>query len=80
MNNNKILSGDNNKEKLPKYKLGTPGWLRQLSVRLLIPMQVMISQLREFDPRIGLCADSAQAAWDSFSLFLCPPTPLKINK
>ena len=42
--------------------------------------------VREFEPRIGLCADWAEAAWDSLSLSLsvCPSPAhalsLKINK
>ena len=28
--------------------------------------------VREFEPRVGLCADSAEPAWDSLSLSLCP--------
>ena len=39
-----------------------------------------------FEPRIGLCADGAEPAWDSVSLSLSAPSthslslPLKINK
>ena len=33
--------------------------LSQISVRLLVSSQVMISWFREFEPRIGLCTDSA---------------------
>ena len=33
-----------------------------------------------FEPRVGLCADSAEPAWDASSPFLCPFSPLKINK
>ena len=28
--------------------------------------------VREFEPRVGLCADSAEPAWDSLSSSLCP--------
>ena len=31
--------------------------------------------VHEFEPRIGLCADSAEPAWDSFCLSLSLPTP-----
>ena len=40
----------------------------------------------EFKPRIGLCADSAEPAWDSLSPILSAPPllmlflPLEINK
>ena len=54
--------------------VGVPGWLSLLSVRLLVSAQVVISQFREFEPRIRLCADSAEPAWDSLSL--PPPLPL----
>ena len=69
---------------------GQPGgaWVTQsVKCPLLISAQVMISWFREFQPHIGLCADSVEPAWDSLSLlFLCPyPTrtlslSLKIKK
>ena len=31
--------------------------------------------VHEFEPHIGLCADSAQPAWDSLSLFLSLSLP-----
>ena len=46
----------------------------------------MISRFRGFEPRVRLCADSAEPAWDSLSLSLCPSPAyavslsLKINK
>ena len=61
---------------------GAPGSLSRLSVRLLVSAQVMISQSREFEARVRLCADSVEPAWDPLSL----PLPhsyspsLKINK
>ena len=38
--------------------------------------------VRGFEPLIGLCADSAESAWDSFSssLFVPPRFHSKINK
>ena len=36
--------------------------------------------VHEFKPRIGLCTDSVEPAWDSLSLPLPPPPLLKINK
>ena len=57
--------------------------------RLLISAQVMISLVvHEIEPRVGLCADSREAAWDSLSpsLYLSPAfslflsLSLKINK
>ena len=43
--------------------------------------QVVILYVREFEPCIRLCADSAEPAWDSLSLSLslCP-IPLSKNK
>ena len=32
--------------------------------------------VREFEPRIGLCADSAESAWDSLSPSLSAPPQL----
>ena len=39
--------------------------------------------VHEFEPRVGLCADGAEPAWDSLSPYLSDPPqslPLKINK
>ena len=36
--------------------------------------------VREFKPHIGLCADSAESAWDSLSPPLPHLLPTKINK
>ena len=42
--------------------------------------------VREFQPRVWLCADSVEPAWDSLSLSLCPSPAralslsLKINQ
>ena len=44
---------------------GTPGWLSQLSVRLPISPQVPDLMVCEFEPRVGLCADSVEPAWGS---------------
>ena len=51
---------------------GAPGWLSRLSIWLLVPAQVMISRLRGFKPRLGLCADSTEPAWDPLSFSLGP--------
>ena len=61
---------------------GTPGWLSQLSDRLLISIQS-----RDQAPHQVLC-DGTEPAWDSFSLSvslsapspLTAPHPFKINK
>ena len=37
-----------------KLQPGEPGWLRQLSVGLLVSAQVMISRFHEFEPRLKL--------------------------
>ena len=36
--------------------------------------------VREFQPHVGLCADSVESAWDSLSLCPSPSFSLKINK
>ena len=57
-----------------------PGWLNGLSVRLLVSAQVMISQFGEFEPRVELCADGAEPAWDSLSSpSLLAPPPLMLS-
>ena len=60
-----------------------PGWLRWLSVQLLILAQVMISFssghdliVREIEPHVGLCTDSVEPTWDSLFFSFCP----QINK
>ena len=60
---------------------GVPGWLSRVGVRLLVSAQVMISQLRGFKPRIGLCAGSREPAWDSLSLSFSahPPHALSLS-
>ena len=76
---------------LEKGRVGVPRWLSRLSVQVLILAQVMIS-VCEFEPRVKLCSDSAEPAWDSLSLPVSRPLPcssilslslslfLKINK
>ena len=58
---------------------GALGWLSWLSLQLLISAQVMISQVHEFEPHVGLCADSVQPAWDSLSFSLCPSFTLPLS-
>ena len=59
------------------------GWS---SIQLSVSAQVMTSRFREFKPRVGLCADSVEPAWDPLSLSLSLPLHhslrlrLKINK
>ena len=57
-----------------KYSWGSPRWLSRFSIRLLISVHVMILGCG-FKPYIGLCADSAERAWDSLSLSLSLPAP-----
>ena len=55
-----------------KNKLGVPGWRSQLSVRLQPGHDLTV---REFEPRVGLCADCSEpGACFRFcvSLSLCP--------
>ena len=35
--------------------------------------------VREFEPRVGLCTDSTEPAWDSVSLSLCPSPALSLS-
>ena len=46
------------------------------SVEHLIPAQVMISR---FEPCMGLCAGSAEPAWDSLSFSLFTPSLLALS-
>ena len=39
--------------------MGAPGWLSRLSVRLLVPAQVVISQFMSSSPNL-YCVDSAE--------------------
>ena len=48
-------------------RTGTPEWLSQLSVQLLISAQVMISMVCGIKSCIGLCAYSVRPTWDSVS-------------
>ena len=36
--------------------------------------------VREFEPHLGLCADSAEPAWDPVSLPLSAPLPLTLSQ
>ena len=52
-------------------------WVAQSVERLTLDLgsrhELMV---RGFEPPVGLCAGSAQPAWDSVPLFLCPFPPL----
>ena len=52
---------------MPEVKSGAPGGLSQLSFRLLISAQVVISRFVSFELCVGLWADSVEPAWDSLS-------------
>ena len=52
---------------------GAPGWLSQLSVQLLISVQVTISRF------MWLCTDGMEPAWDSLSPSLSDPPPLALS-
>ena len=58
-----------------------PRALSQLSVRLLVLAQVVISQVHEIKPWIGPYAVSMEPAWDSLSLplSLLLPCPLSLS-
>ena len=63
------------RENLKWWVDGTPGWLSRLSIRLqLRPWSHFIA--REFEPRIGLCADSLEpGACFGFCLLISLPFP-----
>ena len=54
---------------LTKKCIGTPGWLSQLSVQLDLGSGHDLS-VCGMEPHIGLCADSADPAWNSLFPFL----------
>ena len=58
--------------------LGAPGWLSQLSIRLLISAQAMISQFMESSPMSGSATLSLSAS-PLLVLARSPSLPLKIN-
>ena len=58
--------------KVIQHQIGAAGWLGWLSLQLLILAQVTISQVHEFKPCVGLCADGVKPAWDSLSLSTPP--------
>ena len=68
--------------------LGVPGWLNQLSVRLLVLAQVMISWFTSLSPTLRRSVlTAAEPPWDSLSPSLSLPLlvhylflSLKINK
>ena len=60
--------------------MGAPGWLRQLSVWVLISAQVLISRFLSLSPLVGLCADSAGHTWDSFFPPLSLSLPRSLSK
>ena len=67
----------------PKPRVGcSTDWATQapLSFWFLISAQVMISQFREFEPHVRLCADCAGPAWDSLSPSLSLSLSLNIKK
>ena len=66
----------NNSQAIHKSKtLGAPGWLRQLSIHLLVMISVC-----EFEPHIKLCADSVESSWDSLSSSLSALLSLALSK
>lgn len=65
-------------EPLKEPDLGALGRLSQLSLRILFSALVTISWFHQFEPRIGLWADSVVSARDSLSLPLAPcPSPAR---
>ena len=54
---------------------GVPRGLSHLGVPFLVLAQVMTSQFHEFEPRVRLCTDRTEPAWDSLSLPLSLPLP-----
>ena len=65
-------------------KVGVQGWgiwVAQLGKHLTLNFgsghDLMVC---EFEPHVGLCADSAEPAWDSFSLPLCSSPALSLSQ
>ena len=56
-----------------------PGWLSQLSIRLLVLAQVMISWFLSSSPRLGSALSSQSLLGDSFSPSLSAPPPLSLS-
>ena len=65
-------------------RAGAPAWLMgrlggSVSVRPLIWAQVVISVCK-IEPRVQLCTDSVEPAWDSLFPRLCnPPSPCSLS-
>ena len=55
---------------LQKHTSGVPGWLRWLSIRLLISAQVMISQFVRSRPMLG----SVLIVWSLLRILSSPPS------
>ena len=58
---------------------GARGSLSQLSIQLLVSAQVKVSQFREFEPCVRLCADSTEPDWDPLSPSLPAPPQLTLS-
>ena len=57
---------------MKEIEKGAPGWLSGLSVRLGFSSRHDL-MVHEFEPCVGLCADSVEPAWDSLSSSLYAP-------
>ena len=64
-----------------KHKIGAPGWLSQLSIRLGFGPGHDLT-VREIEPRVELCAASSEPAWDSLSpcLYASPQLVCSLSK
>ena len=73
---------DPNKKDLRKKSgeagAGGPGWLSQLSVQLLVSVQVMIT-VGGIEPHVRLHAHNTKPAWDSLSLPLSLSLSLSLS-
>ena len=58
-----------------KYQAGVPGWLSLLKHLTLYFSSGHIFMVYEIKPRVILCADSVELAWDSLSPSLSLPLP-----
>ena len=61
--------------------VGMPGWLSRLSVQLDFSSDHDLT-VHDLEPRVRLCADSAEPAWDAFSqsLSALPLHALSLSK
>ena len=71
----RVMHGGQHTIQFKVCPFGVSGWLSQLSNRLLVSAQVMISTICEFEPHIRLCGDSVGSLLGILSPSLSLPLP-----